>query len=184
MEKQRYDNTAAWLHWLTVAMLVALFGIAFYMESLDRTVEKQAFGQLVSLHKSLGMTLFFLILARLGWRFTHKAPAWPDGFPKWQRRLANSIHHFLYLLLLLQPLSGYLSSSFSGYKTKLWGIALPQWGAKDEMLNMLFSNVHEIIAWILLTLISVHIAAALMHQHVSSQRAAKGRMPPFAANRE
>ncbi len=165
-------------------MLVALFGVAFYMESLDRMVEKQAFGQLVSLHKSLGITLFFLILVRLGWRFKHKAPAWPDNSPRWQRRLANSIHHLLYLLLLLQPLIGYLSSSFSGYKTQLWGVTLPHWGHKDEMLNKLLSEVHEIVAWTLLAFICVHIAAALMHQFIPAQRALKGRMPPFTRNRE
>ena len=179
MDKQQYDNTAAWLHWLTVLMLVALFSIAFYMGSIDRLVEREAFSQLVGLHKSLGITLFFLVLARLAWRLSHKAPPWPESMPKWQKMTAEGVHHILYLLLLLQPLSGYLSSSFSGYKTKLWGVPLPHWGHKNEMLNELFSNAHGVIGLVLLVLVGVHIAAALAHQFMPAYRVAKGRMPPF-----
>ena len=180
MDKRQYDTTAAWLHWLTVLMLVALFSVAFGMEAIDdRVAEREAFGQLVTLHKSLGITLFFLILARLAWRFTHKAPPWPDGMPRWQKITAGAVHHTLYLLLLLQPLSGYLSSSFSGYKTSLWGVPLPHWGHKNEMLNEFFSEAHEIIAFTLLTLVCVHIVAALSHQLLPAYQAAKGRMPPF-----
>ena len=179
MNTGRYDTTAAWLHWISMVMLVALFAIAFYMGSLDRTVEREAFRQLVALHKSLGITLFFLILLRLGWRLGHKAPAWPDDFPGWQRITANAVHHLLYLLLLLQPLSGYLSSSFSGYKTRLWGVPLPHWGHKDEMLNKLFSDIHGVIGLILLVLVCVHVAAALYHNYAPSQLPLKGRMPPF-----
>lgn len=50
----------------------------------------------------------------------------------------------LYILMFLQPLSGYLSSSFSGYTTNLFGIPLPAWGWKDPALNQLLTDFHII----------------------------------------
>ena len=178
MNSSRYNTISAGLHWLTVVLVMALFSIAFYMEQLPRE-PGGLFSVLVGLHKSLGITVFLVMLLRLGWRWTHPAPAWHEQAPKWQCRIATGVHALLYLLLLLQPLSGYLSSSFSGYKTKVWGIALPHWGEKNEMLNELFSGVHEVIAWTLLTLITVHISAAIIHNLLVMRDPLRGRMPPF-----
>ncbi len=61
----------------------------------------------------------------------------------WERSLASVTHALLYVLIFLQPLSGYLSSSFSGYTTSFFGLPLPHWGWKDPVLNDLFSELHE-----------------------------------------
>ena len=178
MNPNRYDHMAATLHWLTVALLIAIFSVAFYMETLVRG-PGSSFGYFVAWHKNLGISLFLLIIIRLAWRFTHSAPSWPAGMPRWQHLLADSIHGLLYLLLLLQPIIGYLSSSFSGFKTSFWGMALPHWGSKNKELNEFFTEIHEIIALALLVAISVHVAAALAHAFLPKFRTGHGRMPPF-----
>jgi cytochrome b561 len=83
--------------------------------------------------------------------------------PRWQRELALHTHIMLYLLLFLQPLSGYLSSSFSGYKTSFFGIPLPHWGWKDLVLNELFTALHVVSSITLLLLIIAHTLGALLH---------------------
>ena len=61
-------------------------------------------------------------------------------------------------------LSGYLSSSYSGWGTTLWWLVeLPDWGYENDELNELYSEVHLWTCWALLAVILVHISAAVYH---------------------
>ena len=104
-----------------------------------------------------------LAIFRLAWKLTSKAPELPDYIAPIQKKLANATHHLLYLLMFIQPVSGYISSSFSGYKTKFWGVELPYWGWKSPELNELFTGIHEISAFCLITLLLLHLAGVVYH---------------------
>ena len=77
--------------------------------------------------------------------------------------MARGNHELLYALIFLQPVSGYLSSSFSGYRTSFFGFPLPHWGWKEPFLNELFSDIHEASAITLAVLVGVHVLAAVAH---------------------
>jgi cytochrome b561 len=81
----------------------------------------------------------------------------------WRITLACSAHLLFYCLLFLQPVSGYLSSSFSGYSTKLFGVPLPAWGWRDPPLNEFFTEIHVMSSVLFLLLIGLHVAGALSH---------------------
>jgi len=117
------------------------------------------------IHKSLGLTLALLALIRLVWKTYSKPPALPDFVAPIQKKLATATHHLLYMMMFIQPVSGYISSSFSGYKTKFWGIPLPHWGTKQPELNQLFTGIHEISAICLVVLIILHISGVIYHLH-------------------
>ena len=125
------------LHWLTAALVFFLFGLGWYMTDLPTTPVR---GPYFALHKSIGITVFLLLLVRLVWRLSHRPPAMSAALPAWQRILAGSVHKLFYVFLVLQPLTGYLSSSFSGHKTKFFVIPLPYWGRHDPPLNLLFTE--------------------------------------------
>ena len=72
-------------------------------------------------------------------------------------------HAALYMLLVAQPLVGYLGSVWSGYPVKFFGVVLPAWGTKDVALKDLMSQTHQVLAFVLIAVIAVHIAAALRH---------------------
>ncbi|HZD54573.1 MAG TPA: cytochrome b/b6 domain-containing protein, partial [Woeseiaceae bacterium] len=79
-------------------------------------------------------------------------------------RLAVMDHVVLYVMIFACCLSGYLSSSYSGWDTKLWWVVdLPAWGYEDEALNVLYSDIHLWTCWILLALVAVHVSGALYH---------------------
>ncbi len=80
--------------------------------------------------------------------------------------------------MFLQPLSGYLSSSFSGYATRHFGIPLPQWVGEDKFLNELFSSIHQASALTLCGLITIHLLAALSHA-LPGQEPVLRRMLPW-----
>lgn len=176
-EKARYDRMAASLHWIMAMLVFFMLGLGLWMSDLPRGDARHFY---FSLHKSMGLTLFLLVVLRLGWRMGHRPPAWPASMPPWQVRLAGTVHGLLYLLLFLQPISGYFSSSFSGYKTSFWGIPLPYWGWKDETLNELFTQLHEGLALILIVTVGCHVGAALWHRLSPRQENVLPRISPFS----
>jgi cytochrome b561 len=116
------------------------------------------------LHKSLGITAAMFILLRVVWRLTHKAPPLPDSISKWQQRAAGTVHWLIYVLMIAMPMSGYLQSMFSKYDTKFWGLVLPRLADADNVMREKFSDVHEILAFTLIALITIHLVAVVKHR--------------------
>ena len=85
MQAQRYSYTAITLHWL-LALLLA-FQIA-----LGQTLEGSNTPELFTryqLHKSVGITILLLSLARLAVRLATPRPPASEG-PAWTRALAST----------------------------------------------------------------------------------------------
>jgi cytochrome b561 len=148
-------------HWVMAVLILVLFLLGWYMVDLPKGSSERTF--FFTLHKSVGLTVAFLLVLRLGWRWQAAAMAPASGLAPWQVRLAANAHRLLYVVMVLQPLSGYISSSFSGYPTRVWGIVLPQWADKNPELNQLFTDVHEVISMVLCALILLHLCGALWH---------------------
>jgi cytochrome b561 len=90
--------------------------------------------------------------------------------PRWQRIAAAASHHLLYVCMIVQPLSGYLGSSFTKYPIIYFGTKLPHWGWDAPALKEICSTVHLTSATILIALVALHIAAALKHRFVDRDR--------------
>ena len=176
--KVRYDNVAISLHWLTVLLIITMYGLGWYMVDIPRGTPERSF--YFALHKSFGLTTAMVIVLRLVWRLVHRPPPLPDTLRRWQRMTATAVHHLLYLFLILQPLSGYVSSSFSGYKTRWWGVPLPDWGWKNQVLNEAFTEIHVVCSVVLLILIVLHVCGALAHLYMRHDNVL-GRMVPWLA---
>lgn len=158
----RYTNVAVTLHWLIALLVVTQLTLGWTMIEIPKEpVGVRAYW--FNLHKSIGVTIALLALVRLGWRWRHPAPPLPDSVPLWQRRAAAVSHALLYVCLIGMPLVGFLGSTFSGYPIKYFGITLPQWGYKSDELKSFFSAVHLGLAWIFMSLIAVHVSAAMKH---------------------
>ncbi len=173
--QERYGKFAIFMHWLMVLLIFTMFGLGWYMVELPENSPERTW--FFALHKSIGLTLALLALIRLGWRLSHKPPALPETIAPWKRRLANLTHNFLYVLMFVQPASGYISSSFSGFKTRFWGIPLPHWGWKDQVLNELFTDIHVASSIALLCLIILHISGTLYHLYNSQDFVMKRILP-------
>jgi Cytochrome B561 len=143
-----------------VLFIFTLFSLGWYMTDLPKGPERSA---LFALHKSIGLTVAWLWVLRLAWRLSHTPPPLPASVPFWARKASQINHWLLYVFMFVQPLSGYLSSSFSGYTSAYFGLPLPDWGWKDEALNTVFSTLHVVSSYVLLSLIGLHVLAALKH---------------------
>jgi len=134
---------------------------------------------LFNYHKWTGATILAIAALRLLWRLTHRPP--PDlPAPHWQLRAAHVTHWALYALFFAVPLAGWAYSSASGFQVVVFGvIPLPDFVSKDKALADSLKELHEILAWVLFSLVILHVAAAMKHALVDRdgllRRMAPGR---------
>jgi len=162
------------LHWLTVVLVAALYAIGWYMVELPKGPAR---GEAFALHKSIGLTVLLVTVCRLGWRACVPPPPLPTTIARWQRLLATSVHHLFYVLLVLQPLMGYLSSSFSPYPTSYFGMPLPDWGEHNPTVNEFFTELHVAGSVGLLLVIALHVLGALSHAFTAGDRLVRRMLP-------
>lgn len=156
--RQRYSMGAILLHWAIALALGFQLALGFSMPKDERGFA------LFQLHKSVGITILLLTLARLGWRLTHRPPrAVESGF---QGFLAKAVHTLLYVFMVGMPLTGWavVSTSPIQVPTLFWGaISWPHLPLPGS-LNETAEATHELLAWIGIALIALHVAGALRHQ--------------------
>ena len=159
---ERYTRTAIVLHWLIAALVVTMILLGQVMTEVPRQTPLR--GALFNLHKSLGLVVLALVLVRLAWRFGHRPPALPLDLPRWNRQLANFTHGGFYVLLLAQPMLGYVASVFGKFGVKFFGLPLPAWGSDNPAVREPFLLAHHLVADLLVGLIALHLAGVAWHR--------------------
>ncbi len=173
--QERYNFTAIVLHWLMAILLLILFCLGWYMIDLPKGSEERSW--FFALHKSIGLTMALLVFIRIVWRFTHTSPKLPENISQFKQKLAGLTHVLLYVAMIIQPLSGYISSSFSGYKTKIWGVPLPHWGWKSPELNGIFTDIHVASSIALLCLVTLHLSGIVVHIYEGDRHILRRMIP-------
>ncbi len=210
--RAEYGPAAKTLHWTVAALVLALLGLglamvrwpANWLSPLPLALKSE----LYQLHKSLGLTVLALMLARLIIRAVRGAPPLPDTLPAWERRAARITHAALYVLLIAQPLIGWLLVSASRVRLGSVAIAVPtHWfdlftvphlpalaalaPAEADRWAGIFKSLHTATAIALTALVALHVGAALRHHWVLRDdilarmaprlgRSRKGRSRPLA----
>ena len=173
---EAYGSLAKFLHWSIVLLIIAQYFLAEWADELPDGIEKL---QLISRHKSVGMLVLLLVLARIGWKVMNRGTPRPIGDP-WQRKAAAAGHGLLYLLILAQPISGWLMSSAANYPVTLFGwFQFPALVAPDHDLHEGLEELHEALFTILAIVALVHAAAAIYH-HFWMKDGVLRRMLPFS----
>lgn len=200
-DSTRYGSVSQWLHWTTVALVIVLLlmGNAFDIET------NEPGSALFFWHSSLGVLVFILAAARIGWFLFSRPPALPQSTSRLFRVLARSTHIALYALLFALPVSGWLAASSEGASVPFFGIAtVPAWqgaartppnsaaaaseskpsvsarstrGANVEEAGGGFNELHEVLGNVLLVLASLHVLAALKHHFVNHDDVLRRMLP-------
>jgi cytochrome b561 len=158
----RYTRVAVVLHWLIALLLFGQIAFGWFLEGIPRGTPARGF--YVNLHKSTGLTLALLILARVVWRIAHRPPELPSLMPVWERVAAKWSHVALYVCMLGMPVSGYVASNFSKYGVKLFNsVTLPPWGTDNARIYAIFNTTHQVLSYLFVALIVAHVLAALRH---------------------
>jgi cytochrome b561 len=192
----RYTTIAIALHWVLAALALGMIPVGWWMADAVRESATRAQAlKVFPLHKAMGMTILALTLVRLGWRLGHRAPPLPAHMPGWEKFAARAAHWLFYAVLLAAPLSGWIYASagwseafhtFITVPTSWFGLFdIPAFpgvaGQADEPRRAIGETamaVHEKLAWVMIVLAGLHVAAALKH-HLVDRDDVLTRMLPF-----
>ena len=166
MPARGYSRTALVLHWIMAISIFFLFISSWWMLGLPLASAEWRFREIpFQLHKNIGVTLVAVSFLLLYVRCKHRPqPELSELLSPRMSKFARFDHVLLYAIIFATCLSGYLSSSYSGWGTTLWWIVeLPDWGYENEELNVLYSDIHLWTCWILLVTVAAHISGALYH---------------------
>lgn len=158
----RFGLIAVTLHWIVALVVFGLFGLGLWMTSLDYydTWYKQG----PWLHKSIGITLFLIVMIRLGWRLFTPPPKPLSSHRSWEVKSAHVAHLLLYLLLLAIMISGYLISTADNRPIEVFDLfSIPATITSIPDQEDIAGLIHLILASSVVGLSSIHAAAALKH---------------------
>lgn len=166
----QYGEVTKVFHWLTAALIIAIIPLGLIANGAPFATSEELANKawLFSLHKTLGVTVFFVALLRILWALRQVKPAALHPDRKAETLLAEVVHWLLYGSLVLAPLSGWIHhAATTGFAPIWWpfGQNLPL-VPKDEHFAELFGNLHWIWTKVMAASIFLHVVGALKHQFI------------------
>lgn len=163
----QYGSVSKTFHWLTALLIIALIPLGVIANELPYETSEQLARKawLFSLHKTLGVAVFFVALARIGWSLTQLKPGLLHPDRKIESFAAETVHWLLYGSLVLVPLSGWIHhAAATGFAPIWWpfGQNLPL-VPKSESVAAVFAGAHWVLTKVLAASLLLHVAGALKH---------------------
>jgi cytochrome b561 len=170
----KYPPAIRTVHWVMAVIILGMIWTGWFMtpESYDVPADEPTGFDFYPWHKSFGMLILILVMARLFIRSRAAIPPLPTGFAPWERTAAKLGHIALYTLMIVVPLMGYsMSSSFTQSDgVYFFGVNLPELLPKNDDRFEVFQALHRWLAYTLLGLIGVHLLGALKHRFLDRNR--------------
>jgi cytochrome b561 len=139
--------------------MIIAFCLAWLREDMPRGDLRAA---MMAWHQWAGLLVLLLLLPRLLARWWRTAPSL-RAIPMWQRLLARGTETGLYLLMVTQPLIGWMMTNLNGRSVSLFGLALPALPDPDRSLARQLAELHEQGGTLILVLVGLHVLGALYH---------------------
>ena len=176
-----YGSIAKFFHWTTALLILTLIPLGIYANDLPieggEALARKAW--YFSLHKTLGVTAFFIALARITWAVVQTKPRGLHPERRLETVAAETVHWLLYGSLVVVPLSGWVHHAASAGFAPIWwplGQNLPL-VPKSETLAGIATGLHIVFERVLVLSIILHIAGALKHRLIDRD-ATLARMLP------
>lgn len=164
--KTHYGILSIVLHWVMASLIIGLFILGQYMVDLD--YYDPWYQAAPWWHKSLGMSVFVLLLIRLLWRWKNVRPEALPSYKSWEIKTAKIVHILFYIAILLACMSGYFISSAKGVSIVFFGwFDIPAIIKLNENQAAFMADIHELMTQILAILFFVHVTAALKHHFIN-----------------
>lgn len=173
-EVTSYSAESKVFHWLVAFIVIFMLSFSFFME--DMAKENQPVVYMI--HKSFGLTILLLMILRFVWIKYRGKPVLSLNVPLWQRYLARGVQYGLYFFLIAMPISGWIMSVAAGHPPtffNLFSVPLPI--EENEVLANTMANVHGVIAWIIISLLVLHVAGAFKHYFFDKDQVLQTMLP-------
>ena len=160
--KIQYGLLAKLFHWITFIALIIQVPFGFYLVGLEFSDSRI---DLENIHILVGISIFYITLSRLIWKFLNPKPKeWKSHF-KGQALIASANHFLLYLTIFAITVSGILKKLYMGETLNF--IFFKYGFEKDNfVLADTYYQVHIYANYLLLALVTLHILAVIVHHFV------------------
>ena len=154
-----YGTISKIFHWLSAAVLIIQIPLGFYLVDMDFSEKRLT---VESIHVILGLSIFYLTLLRLIYKIFNPTPSLQNSIFSGQKIIAKLNHIFLYIAILTITISGALKKLYNGEELDIFFFNLE---IQDNFnLAEIFYEIHILSNYTLITLISLHIFAVLIHK--------------------
>jgi cytochrome b561 len=172
--RRTYGVAAKFFHWLIFLLLAAQYAVGSIMPHIGGKTLDEGW---VAWHLSIGAAILFAIVLRLMWRLLHPVPLLTNTHP-FEQRLARFTHWMLYLLVFAMTVLGWTAANARGWNVKLFGlITLPALAPNGSHWGHQAGDIHNILVYVLLGFILLHVAGALYHYFVLRDRVMQRMLP-------
>ena len=171
----RYTAVAILLHWAIAGLILFMIWLGWNMDDNEARFQ---------LHKSIGIAILFLSVARVMWRWLNPPPPLPDDMTPWEKRLSHGVHVAFYALMIGLPLLGWLLVSTSSFQVSTVLFGTVSWphlpfteGLRGGMVHDVTEFLHSKGAWVLIVLLGLHVAGAIKHEVAAEEGVFKRMIP-------
>lgn len=151
------------LHWAVAISFLAVLCIGVYMVDMPRGPEK---GEMIGLHKSLGVLVLALACMRLAWRFKEGKLNPVAKLDAVKQKAADVVHGLLLLATIAMPLSGAIMSVAGGRGLDFFALNIIAAGEKNEGLQSIAHTIHVNAPYLIYAILVLHLAAAIKHHFI------------------
>lgn len=158
---KQYSKRMVIVHWLTLVMLIVAWYFGHELDEARHEEGATLIGYIA--HALVGGAVLLLAILRLYFRRKDGTP--PPVGESLMDKVAKGVHHGLYAVLVLLPVSGMMTVVNSDVgKALLAGDAalLPK-----KFSGVVPHEVHEILVTVLIVLVVVHLLGAIKHQFIT-----------------
>jgi cytochrome b561 len=164
-----------WIHWTSAVLLALTVPAALLAQALTETWTDAA-EALISGHILAGLALLVLTTARISARIVFARPS-PLPGPAWLHIAHGLRSTAFYALLCAIPVTGILKLTLSGLDVSAFGVVLLPAGEPVLPLARASSRTHQVLAYLLIALASLHAGAALLGRREALRRMWRARRP-------
>ncbi|WP_034914022.1 MULTISPECIES: cytochrome b [Erwinia] len=162
---RRYGHISVLLHWGMALFIYGMFALGLWMVTLG--YYDSWYHPAPELHKSIGITLFAIMIFRTVWRFLSPPPKPLSSYSALTRVSAVTVHILLYGILFALFISGYLISTADGQPVEVFGLfSVPATFQGLAEQADVAGEVHLWLAWSVVILSVLHGLAALKHHFI------------------
>lgn len=159
--KSTYGCVTKTFHWICALLIISLLTVGCLMGYID---DKPTKGMVVNVHKVIGLTTLSIGILFILWSMMSTKPKYPQAMARWEIQLATFVRFFLYGILIVMPISGWIMSTASEHIPHFFGTKLPMpWIPVSKPLSSFGKNIHNYLAWLIAIAVGLHILGALKH---------------------
>lgn len=168
-----YGTVTKTFHWVIFLLVVTMLCVGFFLGSFSKEMRPIV----MNVHKLTGLLILLLMTLRLFWSLINIKPilvftSW------WEKFLERTVHWLIYAAVIGMPLFGWIGSTAAGRAPHLGALTLPiPFVDKNDALKEWAFHWHNIFAYLLVGLLTIHVGAAFFHHFIRQDNVLRRMVP-------